>query len=126
MLEGLGTLVGILVAVISVMVLLGAAFVTFKGSFNKARIQGLRDDNQDLRERVIDSELEITQLKNQLEIQGSKLDSLDKENATLKDMITQRAQVDELKQLLSDHHSESLQAWSAISLELGRIGRRNP
>lgn len=118
---GLGTFLGIVATLVGLMVILGAGWVTFKGSFNKATIIGLREDNTDLRNRVTDLELESTRLKTKTEVQEGKIISLQNENTTLKDMITQRAQVDELKTMLAEHHTESLAAWSAISRGLGRL-----
>jgi hypothetical protein len=50
------------------------------------------------------------------------------ERNVLADLVTQKAQVEEVKQaviqgvdILNEHHNESLAAWAAISQELGRL-----
>lgn len=113
--SNLGDWVGVVGSTFGVIVLLISAFIFVSGSYNKARIQALREDNQDLRDRVndLDSELERTKAReDKLEAQVQHLVT---ENQLLADMITQRANVEALSDMLDHHHSEAMKAWDKIA-----------
>jgi len=97
---------GIVGGVISIVVLLGGLLVFFKGSYNKARIEALRQDlfdekgrNDSLRKQVDEDHKKITLMEGDI-------DHLKAENSMLKEMVTQRAEVERLTGLFMDSISE--------------------
>jgi hypothetical protein len=80
-----------------------AVLVFVRGAYGNARIQALREDNQDLRDRVTDTESER-------DIYKLRSEALSSENTILKDLSLQRANVDALKAALLAHNAEELDA----------------
>lgn len=127
---------GVIGAVLSIALALGAALALVKGSYNKARIAALREDNDDLRARVgdLDSELERQKLRDQT--REAKIAKVDSENQLLRDMVTQRAEVDRVNQAVAEHHKKAMtsleehhqassQAWAQVSDALTILIERN-
>lgn len=106
--------------ILAIIILLIGALVFIKGSYNKARIQALREDNEDLRARIMDQERELVILKATKETHTTQIQHLEAENQLLANMITQRANVEALSDLLEMHHKESLQAWKNIQKAIER------
>lgn len=113
--------VGLIGGIAGIAVLLTSAFVFTKGSYNKARIEALRDDNNDLRARVEDLEGDLERSKTKEAVLEAKVNSLVNENQLLTALVTQRAQVEELTGVLSNHHREAMMAWSEIKEALARL-----
>lgn len=88
-LGALGTLVVFIVGVFGM-------YVLARGSLNKARIEGLQGDNNDLRQRDHDREIAITELKAADVLKQQKIDALQHDNERLEEMVLQRANVAEL------------------------------
>lgn len=106
--------VGLIGGLCGILVLLMGAFVYAKGTYSKARIEALREDNADLRDRVNDLEKkEVLLTKDVVKLQG--------ENELLKGLVTQRAQVDTLLEALNQYHEQYLSSWKAIKDEIGFI-----
>ena len=57
--DGISQFLGAVGIVIGAIVLIGGSLALVRGSYNKARIQALREDNEDLRNRVKDCEDKI-------------------------------------------------------------------
>lgn len=112
--ENFGSIVGIIGGVCGILVLLTGALVFAKGSFSKARIEALRDDNEDLRSRVSD-------LEKKEALQHKDIERLQGENELLKEMVTQRAQVDAVVSLLNMHHEQAVDTWIRLSNEMGYV-----
>lgn len=117
---------GVIGAVLSVALALGAALALVKGSYNKARIAALREDNDDLRARIGDLDNEIERRKLKEEALDAKVAKVDSENQLLRDLVTQRAEVDKVNlavqahheaalSALEQHHEASTAAWTKVS-----------
>jgi predicted nuclease with TOPRIM domain len=104
--QELVTFIGV---VLGVLALLGGSLALVRGSYTKARIQGLREDNEDLRSRLDDCDKEETRLKAREEALKAKVASVQSENEALKAMVTQRANVDEVLVRLNAHHEDAMQ-----------------
>lgn len=90
---------GVLIAVI---ISIAAALVFIRGAYGNARIQALREDNSDLRERVTDTEAERDVFK-------LRSDTLTRENTLLRDLTLQKANVDGLRVALMAHNAEEME-----------------
>ncbi len=101
--------------IVGFLMLLGAAFAVAKGSFNKSRIEALREDNTDLRNRVVDLESEVARLKTSdaahLEVEAAMQSKIDFQQ----EMITSRADVEkvdikvgQLIRILNAHHEQAM------------------
>lgn len=117
---------GVIGAVLSIALALGAALALVKGSYNKARIAALREDNDDLRARVGDMDNELERRKLREETLNARVDKVDSENQLLRDLVTQRAEVDKVHNAvqehheaalaaIEDHHDASSRAWAQVS-----------
>lgn len=124
--------VSLAVATIALLVGLGGALALVRGSYNKARIEALRGDNSDLRERNKDVELENERLKREIETEREhhklRVKQLEESNEHLEDekkilmeLVTQRAEVDEVLQTLNNHHDQAMGKFdSMIELLAGK------
>lgn len=127
---------GVIGAVLSIALALGAALALVKGSYNRARIQALREDNDDLRARVGDLDSELERRKLREETMEAKVNKVDSENQLLRELVTQRADVERVEEAVREHHSKALKeldehhemsvnAWRQISEALGILIERN-
>lgn len=98
----------------SLLVLVGGAAALIRGSYNRARVDALREDNSDLRARVADIDHELERQKSKAEQLDAKVSNLKSENDLLRDMVTQRANVEAIGDVLDFHHKESMEAWEKI------------
>lgn len=112
-------------AILGLLVLIGAALVLIKGSFNKAQIEALRNDNIDLRARTGDCEHQIKIHEATEEKLELRISALEREKALLLDSLTQRADITELTQVsqqtlaeLERHNVASEQAWAGIAASI--------
>jgi predicted nuclease with TOPRIM domain len=112
--DSAGQWLGVIGGVAGIIVLLTSAWVFMRGSYSKARIEELSRANRDLRDRVGDLEGERKADKAQIDNLDRKVGELSNENRLLADMVTQRAAVEKLSDLLNVHHEESMTAWSDI------------
>lgn len=106
------TLVGL---VIGTIILVGGSLVLVRGSYNKARIQALREDVDDLQNRVLDRDGQLAECRVREDVLEQKVNHLNSENALLKAMVTQRANVDEVLAMLSDHHTAAMNGQAALT-----------
>lgn len=106
------TLVGL---VIGTVILIGGALVLVKGSYSKARIQALREDNEDLRNRVSDCEAKVDASEAREAVLEQKVEHLESENGLLTALVTQRANVDEVLTMLSEHHTAAMAGQQALT-----------
>lgn len=138
---------GVIGGVLSLCLLLGAVLAIVRGSYNKARITALREDNEDLRHRVgyLDGELERHKESErqkderhtlEKEAVEARLQRVEEENSLLRDMVTQRAQVEAVEEAVRDHHEKALHeldrhhtasiaAWEQIANGLALVIERN-
>ena len=108
-------------AILSIVVLFVGAFIFVKGAYNKARLTQLREQNEDLLQRVNFLESEMDRLKASDEAKGRELIVLTEQNHTLTEMVTQRADVDAVKAELEAHHAEAMRGQSDIKGLLGDL-----
>lgn len=108
--------------VLSLLILVGGAWALVRGSFNKARVQELREDNDDLRDRLDDAEKKIKTYEARETALETKVDHQQNEIDLLTNMLTQRAEVQDVKvavvavlENLKDHHDEAKQYWSSLN-----------
>lgn len=102
-----GGLIAILGAIVGVLL-----FV--RGSYNKARLQALREDNDDLRKRVDDQDKELEKCRIREDKHDAEIKALRSENLLLRDMVTSKAEVGQLMDLLATHHRRAETAWANI------------
>lgn len=95
-------------------VLGGVTYSVVKASYNRARIEGLRHDNEDLRSRVDDLEEKEKRHDEKEREWVAERNRLTAENATLLLAVTQRAEVEVLQATLDSHHIEAMAAWGRI------------
>lgn len=99
--NNLQTALAIAGGLVVVIVALAGTLVFVRGAYGNARIQALREDNEDLRNRVSDTEGER-------DIYRLRAESLISENTILKDLTLQRANVEQLKHALLAHNAEEM------------------
>lgn len=99
--DNLQTALAIAGGLVVVIVALAGALVLVRGAYGNARIQALREDNEDLRNRVSDTEGER-------DVYRLRAESLASENTILKDLTLQKANVDALKHALLAHNAEEM------------------
>ena len=92
--------------VITVLGLIGGSFALVKGSYNKARIQALREDNDDLRKRLDDADKDSIRRDAREQTLIARIEHVESENELLKTMVTQRANVDQVLDRLNEHHEQ--------------------
>lgn len=110
----LGTVGGI-IAIIGAIV---GVWMFAKGSYNKARIQALREDNDDLRKRVDDADKELEKCNARADKHELELKNLHTENALLRELVSQRVEFTEMIGMLNEHHDKSMHAWEDIRLAI--------
>jgi chromosome segregation ATPase len=110
----LNTTLAIIGGAITLLVLVGGAAALIRASYSKARVDALREDNSDLRARVGDIDMELDRQKTRADMLEQKLTHVKAENDLLKDLVTQRANVEAIADVLDFHHKESMEAWEKI------------
>lgn len=116
------TLVGL---VIGTIVLVGGSLVLVRGSYSKARIQALREDNQDLRDRVSDCEAKCDASEAREAVLATEVHHLKSENELLTSLVTQRANVDEVVELLSRHHTAAMAGQQKLTEAINRLTEKS-
>lgn len=106
---------------ISLIVLIGGTAALLRSSYNKARMEALREDNEDLRARVSDLEATENRLMSVQAAAGARIKHLEEENAILMEGLTQRAEVSSVKTMLERHHTEAMTAWTLLGNLMERI-----
>jgi hypothetical protein len=111
------TLVQVLGAVVAVIAIIGAGIgvvVFIRGAYGQARITALREDNDDLRKRVDDSDKELAKCNAREDVLEVNLLHLRSENDLLREMVTQRADVSTLIDAHTRNHQEIISALTAV------------
>lgn len=99
---------------IAVLLAIGAGLALVRGSYNKARIEALRGDNSDLRDRVKDLEQTVERHETKEQALEARCEHLEQENITLLEGITQRADVEALKSKLDSHHTQAMEKFDRM------------
>lgn len=121
---GFGRLLDVAGGIFGIIVILGGVIVFLRGSYNKARIDALRQDVQDYKNREEVREEERREDRLRIDRLQAQVDHLETENGMLRELVTSRAQVEELGVLLNDHHYEAVKVWGEIkeAISNGRPG----
>lgn len=108
-----GAVVTLILGLGTLTALVAGTYVLFRASLSSARINALREDNTDLRDRVDDQDkalLKCAARESALEIQ---VDHLKQENILLHELVTSKADVETLKKevtklfaKLEEHHRQ--------------------
>lgn len=93
--DGYSNTINSILGLLGIVVILGGAVPVFIGTYRKSRLEELSTWNKELTERVVLLE------KNE-QIQLAKIESLEKENGYLKDLISLRAPVEQVITKLSE------------------------
>lgn len=96
-LNSAGTIVTLILGLGTLTALAAGTYVLFRASLSSARINALREDNTDLRNRVDDQDKALIKCgarESALEIQ---VEHLKQENILLHDLVTSKADVETLK-----------------------------
>lgn len=107
-------LLSIVATGLGIIVLGVGALLFVNGSYNKARTIALREDNQDLRARVDDQDKVILRHIAKESSYEARLTAVESENQLLRDMVTQRADVQMVLETLNNHHATAMTAWKEI------------
>lgn len=113
-------------AVIGLLILIGGGIALIKGSYNKARIEALHQDITAYQNRTeaLEGDLERQTLKHDGEIKAcgireqaleDRCSHLETENHTLRELVTQRADVAEVSAQLATNHQEIIQKWTELT-----------
>lgn len=120
-----GKTLQIIATLLALLILIGGAALLIRGSFNKAKVQELREDNDDLRKRLADAENKIRDHAARESALEVKVDHQQSEIEMLTEMVTQRAEVSVLAQSIIDlyaelkkHHGEAIGHWSSMEVAL--------
>lgn len=123
---------GLIGIFVSVTLGVGSALALVRGSYNKARMEAIRQDNNDLRSRTDDQDKELARCKAREDVHEAKIVHLQSENTMLTAMITQRANVDiviasqaEVLAELKAHNAAAEAHWDEMIEEIKKIGRDN-
>jgi hypothetical protein len=108
----LSSAVGLVGGMAGLAVLCGGILVFFKGAYNKARIEALRQDVQDYANRDAARQEEHRDDQARIAKLESNVQHLTTENGMLRDLVTQRVEIQQLGGLLTEHHQEAMEAWS--------------
>jgi hypothetical protein len=111
----------VLATILGVASILGAVIATFRASYSKARIEALREDNNDLRARVVDLEAKEERAAKDKADMMAEMTHMKEKNHILEEMVLQRVEItgiaDVLKlqgELLQQHHNQSMDTWDKI------------
>lgn len=107
-------LLSIIATVLAILASASAVLVYVRGAWAKARIVALQEHNKDLTDRV--DYLEKTETRLLTEV-----GHLSSENETLKQMVTQRARVDEVLIKLEEHHQRAVELWRDVIRRIERL-----
>lgn len=105
---------GIVGGLIAILGAITGVLIFVRGSYSKARLQALREDNDDLRKRVDDQDRELEKCRAREDKHDTEIKALKSENALLREMVTSKAEVEQLMKLLTTHHRRAEAAWASI------------
>lgn len=94
-----GNLLGVLGGLLGLVLVVATVVAYFRASLAKATIETLKDSNSALTDRVAILEAEQ-------ERQKVRTESLERENATLREAVSGKADVAEILALITHHHNE--------------------
>lgn len=104
----------VLSILVGIAAMLGGVVAVFRASYSRARIEALREDNQDLRHRIEDLERKGDRAEVREDELEAQVNSLSSENELLKELVLQRVEITGLGDLMTMHHKQSLESWEKI------------
>lgn len=104
----------LIASVVGAIILIGGATALARGSYNKARNQALRDDNDDLRKRLGDCEDKIEDHERREQVLETEVKHLSAKNNLLEAMVTQRADVQTVLSELRLHHTTAMEKMNSL------------
>lgn len=105
---------GVLGLIMSVAVAAGAGLALVRGSYTKVRMEALREDNSDLRNRVKDCEDKVSASEAREQLLDQQVKHMQRENDLLKEMVTQRANVEGIGNMLQYHHDQAMSRMDSL------------
>lgn len=127
--HGVSDFIVALGAVIAVLIAIGAGLTLVNGSYNKARMDALREDNDDLRKRLDDTERDLLRERTKGEARDIRIKHLESENLLLTQLVTQKADVEGVKtdvhrvlEEIRTHHASMTKAYERLYDAIGREG----
>jgi hypothetical protein len=123
-----GGWLGLIVAVLGALGLLASAAAYFRASYAKATVATLAESNAALSEqvRILKEERDEDRLERERERKEDaakaaqmavKIEALERENATLREVVQGKADVERLVMLIQDHHHEVIEDRKAFHVE---------
>lgn len=119
--DNLAAVITIILGLATLTALVGSTYVLFRASLSRARINALREDNQDLRNRVDDQDKELIKCQAREKVLEETCVHLREENDMLKKLVLQRAEVDGVKaeverlfEELASHHIATIDVLQGI------------
>jgi chromosome segregation ATPase len=122
---GISEAVQVIGAIIGLLIMVGGGLALVRGSYNKARIQALREDNDDLRKRVDDMDREAERERSKVKTLTDKVTHLENENTLLTSLVTQRADVDTVLTELRDLQRKAEAHWARMSDAMEKLVNRS-
>lgn len=116
--------VGVIGAIISVCLAIGAGIALVRGSYNRARMDALRQDNADLRVRQDDTHKELVDCQNKLALAEGRITHLEQEKELLTALVTQRAEFEKVLDALNNHHERAEETWAALAAAMMQVAAR--
>lgn len=121
-------IIGVVGAAIATVILVGSAAALIRGSYNKAKIEDQRQEIADqdreiekLKQDKIDLRQEVTDERTLRIASEAREEALTTKVEVLSELATQRAQTEAVQTLLEEHHSEAMEAWTAIARKLAEL-----
>ena len=109
-------------AFLSVVLLLGGAWMLVRGSYNQAKLHAVDEDNDRLRKRNADLEGDLERCRQSDIHKDEQIRGLKQEVTHLTSLVTQRAEVSEVLKRLEEHNENTIQGIEKIIQEV-RIWR---
>jgi hypothetical protein len=120
--------VGLAIAILGLLGLLASAAAYLRASYAKATVATLAESNAALKEQVeiLKAERDADELEREAERarMTARLETLERENGTLREVVQGKADVERVIMVIQDHHHEVIQDRKAFHLEWrGEIGK---
>lgn len=109
---------------LAVPIAIGGAWALVRGSYNKARVVELREDNDDLRKRNADGEAREATVLLQVEALKAQVSQAFAERDAVTALLTQKAEVGAVLDLLHRHHDEAEKHWTTMDQKVDTILER--
>lgn len=116
---------GVVMTTLGIAAIMGGVVATFRASYSKARIEALREDNQDLRNRIEDLEAKEVRSSAKEDELESDIVHLKNENETLRELVLQRVEIVGLGDLMTMHHQQAMQHWDKMTEAIETLVRHH-